>query len=371
MHLLRRAGHLGFFIPCVVLFCSAQEHTRPSLVPTREALQLEAVKKGILDSLGLDAPPVPRERATREELRRMYWVYKEESERLWRNSSLATDRYPSAQNSTILLPAVGFYFPAVQPLHMKTEQKQGTQVSQRFRVLFHRTDLIRNELSLVRAELKLYEHLREEAKIEGVANETQVNVYQPCSMERGCPGEGAILVASKVLDSENIRVDIRGVVEEWRSSSQETWELEVELVTWSPRQTPQIVLELGPREEDKMGGKGRTKRSAEEDCQQDESRCCRKSLRVSFKEIGWSDWVLAPETFTMYFCDGSCPHNYKPASMHAQIKARMHHISNGATPPPCCVPAAYKPMILMHYDSEGKPTLSPFEDMVVSKCHCA
>uniref|UniRef100_A0A8C0FR71 TGF-beta family profile domain-containing protein n=1 Tax=Bubo bubo TaxID=30461 RepID=A0A8C0FR71_BUBBB len=111
-------------------------------------------------------------------------------------------------------------------------------------------------------------------------------------------------------------------------------------------------------------------RGLEEECGKSDGKCCLKSLKVSFQDIGWSDWVIAPNSYYMRFCEGSCPHNYKPASMHAQIKARMHSLSK-ATPPPCCVPASYDPMVLMHYDGEGRLVSTLFEDMLVTKCHCA
>nr|XP_014433660.1 single-stranded DNA-binding protein 4 [Pelodiscus sinensis] len=72
----------------------------------------------------------------------------------------------------------------------------------------------------------------------------------------------------------------------------------------------------------------------------------------------------------MKFCAGSCPHNHKPASMHAQIKARLHTLSK-EMPSPCCVPAGYDPMVLMHYSSDGRIVSTLFEDMIVTRCHCS
>uniref|UniRef100_A0A6G1R6Z0 Growth differentiation factor 15 n=1 Tax=Hypotaenidia okinawae TaxID=2861861 RepID=A0A6G1R6Z0_9GRUI len=114
----------------------------------------------------------------------------------------------------------------------------------------------------------------------------------------------------------------------------------------------------------------RRARGLEEECRKSDGKCCLKSLKVSFQDIGWSDWVIAPNSYYMRFCEGSCPHNYKPASMHAQIKARLHSLSR-ATPPPCCVPAGYDPMVLMHYDDQGRLVSTLFEDMLVTRCHCA
>nr|XP_010304367.1 PREDICTED: growth/differentiation factor 15 [Balearica regulorum gibbericeps] len=128
------------------------------------------------------------------------------------------------------------------------------------------------------------------------------------------------------------------------------------------------VLEVETHET--IGRGARRARGLEEECRKSDGKCCLKSLKVSFQDIGWADWVIAPNSYYMKFCEGSCPHNYKPASMHAQIKARMHSLSK-ATPPPCCVPAGYDPMVLMHYDDEGRLVSTLFEDMLVTQCHCA
>ncbi|XP_010219084.1 PREDICTED: growth/differentiation factor 15 [Tinamus guttatus] len=114
----------------------------------------------------------------------------------------------------------------------------------------------------------------------------------------------------------------------------------------------------------------RRARGLEEECGKSEGKCCLRSLKVSFQDIGWADWVVAPKSYYMRFCQGSCPHNYRAASMHAQVQARVHALARGA-PAPCCVPAAYEPMVLMHYDAQGRLVSTVFEDMLVTKCHCA
>lgn len=179
----------------------------------------------------------------------------------------------------------------------------------------------------------------------------------------------------RILCTRNVTVNIRAVIEEWRlRSANSSLIMDVGLSTGERTgvtvPAPNMTLEMDLLLHDGGAHSRRARSTKDENCEED-NKCCRRSLNVSFKEIGWSDWVVAPSSYTMYFCDGSCPHNYKPASMHTQVKSRMHHMTRGATPRPCCVPAAYEPMILMHYDSRGKLKLSPFNDLIVSKCHCA
>uniref|UniRef100_A0A8B9QQ66 Growth differentiation factor 15 n=1 Tax=Apteryx owenii TaxID=8824 RepID=A0A8B9QQ66_APTOW len=133
---------------------------------------------------------------------------------------------------------------------------------------------------------------------------------------------------------------------------------------------PEPGAETPERPPEHRSAGARRARALDEECRKSDGKCCLRSLKVSFQDIGWADWVVAPNSYYMRFCEGSCPHNYKPASMHAQVKARMHSLSK-ATPAPCCVPAAYDPMVLMHYDGDGRLVSTVFEDMLVTKCHCA
>ena len=48
----------------------------------------------------------------------------------------------------------------------------------------------------------------------------------------------------------------------------------------------------------------RPKRNAR--CVPGMAECCRDNLYVSFKEIGWDDWILQPMGYEAYFCRGSC-----------------------------------------------------------------
>lgn len=41
-------------------------------------------------------------------------------------------------------------------------------------------------------------------------------------------------------------------------------------------------------------------------CTPGSGECCREKLYVSFAEIGWDDWIIAPKGYNAYFCKGSC-----------------------------------------------------------------
>ncbi|XP_058871240.1 growth/differentiation factor 8-like [Acipenser ruthenus] len=367
MLLLQRAACVRYLVACAVLFCRTPgAELRPRQQDqARDTLLLEAVKKGILESLGAESPPVPRETVPTHELERVRSLYEEKLRELRKNTT--GEDIHSSETRTILLTAK--LEPSVESIEL--HKGVASQHTQKFKAVFHKTNLITNKLHIVRAELKLYKQLLN--ALPPRKHPSGITLYK---LQKTAPDREptANLIASDLLAFKN--VDVKAAISEWQASSEITLELGIEfvpqanesLLSWAEPQ--QLTLQIETKEgEDRQ----RRKRSvvSEEDCKKNENECCRKSLRVSFKDIGWTDWVVAPESYTMYFCDGSCPHNYKPASMHAQIKSRMHHFSKGATPAPCCIPASYEPMVLMHYNTEGKLTLTPFNDMIVSKCYCA
>lgn len=236
-----------------------------------------------------------------------------------------------------------------------------------------RTAVLHQNLKVLRAELSLLKQLLDHPDILQ-PNSTwpaHVNVYK---MANGSQTTLKLLT-SQALSADSGTLSLRDAMEQWLASSEQSLHLGLEfsadvagLVAAAMTQegTETLPLELETQER----GQVRKIRQLDEECGKGYGNCCLRTLKVSFEAIGWSDWVVAPSSYTMKFCEGSCPHNYKPASMHAQIKARLHSLS-GETPAPCCVPAAYEPMVLMHYGSDGKVVTQLFDDMIVTGCHCA
>ncbi|XP_045709223.1 growth/differentiation factor 15 [Phyllostomus hastatus] len=132
----------------------------------------------------------------------------------------------------------------------------------------------------------------------------------------------------------------------------------------------QLRLELHWRPSARRGRRSAPAR-ARDSCPLGEGRCCRlQSLRVSLEDLGWSDWVIAPRELDVRVCSGACPSQFRLANRHAQLVARLHRLKPGLAPAPCCVPSSYEPVVLLHRDSEGRVSLTPYEDLVANDCHC-
>lgn len=248
---------------------------------------------------------------------------------------------------------------------VSSQQNGRESVTQWFRAVFHREFHITDEALLSQAQLRLQRPLHNDFD-QPLRNQrilVRINITSHSYTKK-------VFNSKKISGGHNVTMDVTFAVNRWLvKTSDAILVVDIGIVRnkeGETESTPHICLELKL-----MDGKVRKARSTHGESFEDDSYCGRKSLSVSFEEIGWSDWIVAPASYTMYFCDGSCPHNYKPASMHTQIKSRLHRLTKGATPRPCCVPADYEPMILMHYDSWGKLKLTSFNDLIVTKCHCA
>ncbi|KAJ1085430.1 hypothetical protein NDU88_005562 [Pleurodeles waltl] len=363
-----------------LLFLLTAVELRP-LGEQEKRIQLEAVKRGILERLGLHRPPPTHQRLDKEALQRMYKVYEETLLELKGNTSQEENMLTATENRVHLLT------PKLTLKIKTTDSRQGQEKhSHAVNLVFSRTLALHQELRVLKAELQLQKHFliaqSQRFPIINYRPPPMVNIYK-VTESSDANGEPELkLLDSKPFETGTLNLNVVKAVQEWVASPEERLQMKLMFISDFPlvsevnqykKWTDSLILEV----ETQKASKARARKTRElptqdqEDCKKNEKHCCRKSLHVSFKEIGLSDWVIAPESYTMFFCEGSCPRNYKSASMHAQIKSKMHQLSNGATPGPCCVPASYEPLLLMHYNSAGELSLTPCEDILVRKCHCA
>ncbi|XP_043911345.1 growth/differentiation factor 15 [Protopterus annectens] len=355
---------------CLLLLLTEGQSRPPS--DHKKRFQLEAVKEEILDYLGLTGPPSVREKLSPEELKKMYQLYEMRMNKVRGNTS-SDD---SLRNQASTVHQLVSKFKPTWKNKTRTRGEADNHV-QMYSLIFSRSSFINKKMNVISAKLKLHQHLFHKLKLNARGLKV-ISVYKVLKHRH-------ILLGSKAFTAPgSANLDLSLPVQHWMASSDEHLKLALEFpphafmflktkTTDDEDDASSTILEIESKVNVQKSQQLRERRdiSSDADCKSNDKRCCRKSLSVSFEEIGWSDWVIAPKSYTMYFCVGSCPHNYKASSMHTQIKAKMHHLSNGATPAPSCVPAEYEPMVLMHYTSEGKLTMTTFEDIIVKQCYCA
>uniref|UniRef100_UPI003AAF8713 bone morphogenetic protein 15 n=1 Tax=Centroberyx gerrardi TaxID=166262 RepID=UPI003AAF8713 len=102
------------------------------------------------------------------------------------------------------------------------------------------------------------------------------------------------------------------------------------------------------------------------------NRCKLHSFRLSFDELGWGHYFIAPPVYNPRFCQGDCPrvlHYGYHSPNHAIIQTVINDMEVGDVPPPSCVPYKYMPMSVL-VKHKKKVEYRELEDMVAESCTC-
>ncbi|GIX71164.1 hypothetical protein CEXT_280081 [Caerostris extrusa] len=65
--------------------------------------------------------------------------------------------------------------------------------------------------------------------------------------------------------------------------------------------------------------------------------CCKRHLKINFKEIGW-DWVVEPKEFDAFICKGKCKKADDDFSSTHALMQSLLRLQGNKVPYPCCVP---------------------------------
>ncbi|XP_058932732.1 bone morphogenetic protein 6 [Kogia breviceps] len=101
---------------------------------------------------------------------------------------------------------------------------------------------------------------------------------------------------------------------------------------------------------------------------------CRKhELYVSFQDLGWQDWIIAPKGYAANYCDGECsfPLNaHMNATNHAIVQTLVHLMNPEYVPKPCCAPTKLNAISVLYFDDSSNVILKKYRNMVVRACGC-
>ena len=101
--------------------------------------------------------------------------------------------------------------------------------------------------------------------------------------------------------------------------------------------------------------------------------CQKRNLYVSFKDLGWQDWIIAPEGYPAFFCYGECsfPLNaHMNATNHAIVQTLVHLMNPSDVPKPCCAPTKLSSIMVLYFDDNSNVILKKYKNMVVKSCGC-
>ncbi|KTF91307.1 hypothetical protein cypCar_00029563 [Cyprinus carpio] len=117
----------------------------------------------------------------------------------------------------------------------------------------------------------------------------------------------------------------------------------------------------------------KTAESAEGSSVDPKQGCKKHELYVSFRDLGWQDWIIAPEGYAAYYCEGECVfplNSYMNATNHAIVQTLVHFINPETVPKPCCAPTQLHGISVLYFDDSSNVILKKYRNMVVRACGC-
>uniref|UniRef100_A0A3Q2PLY3 Inhibin subunit beta Ab n=2 Tax=Fundulus heteroclitus TaxID=8078 RepID=A0A3Q2PLY3_FUNHE len=103
--------------------------------------------------------------------------------------------------------------------------------------------------------------------------------------------------------------------------------------------------------------------------------CCKRQFYVNFKDIGWSDWIIAPAGYHANYCEGDCQSHMGSSALSFHSAVISHYRMRGYAPfqnmKSCCVPTRLRAMSMLYYNEEQKIIKKDIQNMVVEECGCS
>ncbi|XP_037368958.1 bone morphogenetic protein 15 [Talpa occidentalis] len=107
--------------------------------------------------------------------------------------------------------------------------------------------------------------------------------------------------------------------------------------------------------------------------QPESSQCSLHHFQVSFHQLGWDHWIIAPHLYTPNYCKGTCPRVLRSglnSPNHAIIQNLVNELVDQSVPQPSCVPYKYVPISILLIEANGSILYKEYEDMIAQSCTC-
>lgn len=100
---------------------------------------------------------------------------------------------------------------------------------------------------------------------------------------------------------------------------------------------------------------------------------CLSPIQVSFRDLGWQDFIARPDSCQTNFCAGKClyPLNtYHNTTKHSYIQSIVNHYNPEVVPPPCCAPTQLRRLSVIYTEGNNGFTMQHWDDMIAESCGC-
>uniref|UniRef100_U3JZQ4 TGF-beta family profile domain-containing protein n=1 Tax=Ficedula albicollis TaxID=59894 RepID=U3JZQ4_FICAL len=334
------------------------------------AAGLSRQESSLLQSLGLSAKPSPKNPApVPPVLRRMF----QRREALPRPHK---DRDPCRVEELSVPGDIVRVF-ADQGRFLPEGQPQG-QLCLR-RLLFFNLSVLEEGERLTMARLELqFQHNSYPAPSPGQVLELRLYRVSPRGLPQPRPGRRPLLERSFVRLHKSLPLDLSAALKTPGRNLALLLEISASGRTGSLRSlcassdsfvaTSLLVVTLG-----RQCRAGRSRRSAPSPSVTPSPLCKPRRLYISFSDVGWENWIIAPQGYLANYCGGECPFPLAAelnSTNHAVLQTMVHSLDPRGTPQPCCVPVRLSPISILYYDNSDNVVLRHYEDMVVDECGC-
>lgn len=107
-------------------------------------------------------------------------------------------------------------------------------------------------------------------------------------------------------------------------------------------------------------------------------QCCKQRFYVSFQELGWDDWIIAPKGYYANYCRGHCGGPFRTPdtflNYHTHVMEEYRRTSEGQANlegiKPCCAPTKFAPMSLIYFGPDHNIIKRDLPKMIVEECGC-
>ncbi|XP_056430938.1 growth/differentiation factor 9 isoform X2 [Hyla sarda] len=104
-----------------------------------------------------------------------------------------------------------------------------------------------------------------------------------------------------------------------------------------------------------------------------QNECELHKFRLSFSQLNWDKWILAPHRYSPDYCKGDCPrvvgHKYG-SPVHTIVQNIIYEKVDSSIPRPSCVPSEYRPMSVLTIEPDNSIAYKEYEDMIATRCTC-
>lgn len=101
--------------------------------------------------------------------------------------------------------------------------------------------------------------------------------------------------------------------------------------------------------------------------------CEKQAFYVTFKDLKWHEWIIAPTGFHAFYCSGECSFPLNPMknpTNHAIVQTLANLVHPKRVPRACCVPTKLGPLSVLYYTADTNVKLSKYTNMIAKSCGC-